>query len=138
MTTSIDAKNNLNINHDVAFNLGNDILEKWGCSPSQKQTILGIPKSAFDKYLKNAINITLKSEQLERLSYIANIHSALRTAFSNRDNVYKFMSMINYNPHFDGKTPLSLISSGDADALRQVFEHIESMTSFGDKRLPLL
>ena len=119
--------NNTRINHATAFKMGNGILDKWGCSVSQKYAILGIPKSSFHRYLNDPSTVTLSNDQLERLSYLANIHQALRIIFSNPDNVYGFMSMVNQNPFFNGRSPLSIISSGNFGALYEVFKRVDSM-----------
>jgi uncharacterized protein (DUF2384 family) len=127
MTKNAEAQPARSINHEAAFKVGNKILEKWGCSATQKWTILGIPKSSFYRYQKNASTITLNSEQFERLSYIANIHHALRMLFSKNENAYGFMSMVNYNPYFNGKTPLSIISTGRFSSLYEVCKRIRGM-----------
>ena len=115
------------INDAAAFRLGNNILDKWGCSPTEKQAILGLSKSSFYRFLKNNSLATFSSDQLERISYVANIHQSLRIIFSNPDNVYGFMSMKNDNPYFNGKSPRSLISTGSFGALYEVFKRIDAM-----------
>lgn len=129
MATIAEAQYAPRINHSAAFTMGNNILEKWGCTTAQKQAILGIPKSTFHRYQKDPSTASLSSDQLERLSYLANIHQALRIIFSNPDNVYGFMSMVNNNPYFNGKSPLSIISTGNFGALYEVFRRIDSMRS---------
>lgn len=129
MVSIVHAQHTPHINHGAAFKLGNNILEKWGCSAQQKQTIMGISKSSFHRYQKDPTSVTLNNDQLERLSYLANIHQALRMVFSNPDNVYGFMGMTNNNPYFNGKSPLSLISTGHFGTLYEVFKRIDSMRS---------
>lgn len=120
---------NRSINPSVAFKVGFNILDKWGCTALQKQAILGIKKGSFNRYQKDPETVSLSDDQLERISYIANMHQALRTVFSNPDNVYGFMSMNNNNPYFNGKTPLSIISTGNFGSLYEVFKRIDGMRS---------
>jgi uncharacterized protein (DUF2384 family) len=127
MPTIAQAQHAPSIKHGVAFKMGNNILDKWGCSAAQKQAILGIPKSSFHRYQKDPDTVSLSADQLERLSYLANIHQALKLVFSNPDNAYGFMSMVNNNPYFNGKTPLSIISTGNFGALYEVFKRIDCM-----------
>ncbi len=127
MATVAQTQHAPHINPSVAFKLGNNILEKWGCSALQKQAILGLSKSTFHRYQKDLNAVSLNNDQLERLSYLANIHQALRMVFSNPDNVYGYMNMINHNPYFNGRTPLSIISTGNFGALYEVFKRIDSM-----------
>ena len=115
------------INPSVAFKVAFNILEKWGCTALQKQAILGIKKGSFNRYQKDLDTVSLSDDQLERISYITNIHQALRTVFSNPDNIYGFMSMKNNNPYFNGRTPLSIISTGKFGALYEVFKRVDGM-----------
>jgi len=115
------------IDNNVAFNMGNRILELWGCSDEQKLAILDLSRSSYYRYLNADSVFSLSREQLERLSYLANIHHALRLQFSNKDNVYGFMNMVNHNDYFNGQTPLALISTGDLESLSKVAKQIASM-----------
>ena len=117
------------IDHNAAFNMGNRILERWGCSVEQKLTILGLSRSSYYGYVDANSVINLNLEQLERISCLANIHYAIRLQFNNRDNVYGFMNMVNHNYYFNGQTPLALITTGDLESLSNVAKHIESMAA---------
>ena len=114
------------INSSVAFKLASNILEKWQCSASDKQAILGLTKSSYYRFHHNE-GATLSNDKLERISYIANIHQALKIVFSNPDNAYGFMAMKNDNPYFNGNSPLALISSGNFGTLYEVFKRIDAM-----------
>lgn len=117
------------IDQNAAFNMGNRILELWGCSVEQKLEILGLSRSSYYGYVDSNSVINLNLEQLERLSCLANIHYALRLQFNNKDNIYGFMNMVNHNNYFNGQTPLALITSGDLESLSNVAKHIESMAA---------
>ncbi|MEH6595341.1 MAG: antitoxin Xre-like helix-turn-helix domain-containing protein [Colwellia polaris] len=126
MTVSKHQNTPPKINSSVAFKLGSNILEKWQCSASDKQAILGLTKSSYYRFQNNE-SATLSSDQLERISYIANIHQALKMIFSNPDNIYGFMAMKNNNPYFNGNSPLALISTGKFGTLYEVFKRIDAM-----------
>jgi len=115
------------INSKVACKLADTILEKWGCSKAQRLVILNIDSERYEQLLANDANQSLNNEQLKRMSYLANIHAALKSMFSNPDNVYGFMSMHNNNGDFNGEAPLSLLCTGDIDQLRYVAQHVTSM-----------
>ncbi len=104
-----------------------NILEKWGCQPEQVQAILQISRPAYYKYRKAPETASLTHDQVERLSYLLNIHASLRILFENPDNVYGFMGMQNDNPFFNGKSPLELISSGSFAALYETFRRIDAL-----------
>ncbi|KAB0458864.1 hypothetical protein [Vibrio kanaloae] len=87
------------------------LLLKWGATHKQIQVIL-----------------PTKEDSLEvRISHILNIHSTLRTIFSNEDNVYGFMSHANNNTFFNGRSPTSIIASGRLSDLQEVREKIENL-----------
>jgi len=108
------------------------ILKKWECSYAAGQNILRVSHSVYSKAVTNKLNrVKLDRDQLTRAALVASIHSALRRLLSNPDNVYGFMSMINHNAYFNGRTPLSLISSGDLINLSNVHAHIDGMKGAG-------
>ena len=101
-----------------------DILDKWEYLPQKSALILGIKKSVYDDNCKDINKATFSDEQLERVSYILNIHAALRTLFDNSENLYGFMSMNNHNAFFDGVKPVDIITTGRLDDLNDTFKHI--------------
>lgn len=123
-------KQNPSINHSVAFDLGSSLLERWGCTNAQKLAVLGIAKADFTRYQKNPSLVYLNTEQLQRISYLSNIHQSLKEVFSNPENLYGFMNMKNNNSYFNGRTPLSIIATGNFDSLSEVFKHIVNMANW--------
>lgn len=107
----------------AAFN----ILDRWGCTPEQAQKILSVSRAAYYRYRSDPAKATLTHDQLERLSYLVNIHGHLRVIFDNPENVYGFMSMENHNPYFNGKTPLDIISTGQFGALYETHKRIDAL-----------
>lgn len=103
------------------------ILERWGCTAEQVQKILQISRPAYYKYRKNPQQASLTQDQLERLSYLLNIHACLRTLFENPKNVYGFMALKNDNPYFNGKSPLEIISTGQFAALYETFRRVDAL-----------
>jgi len=103
------------------------ILERWGCSADQIQKILQISRPAYYKYRKDPATANLSQDQLERLSYLLNIHGSLRTLFENPKNVYGFMALKNDNPFFNGKSPLEIISTGQFAALYETFKRVDAL-----------
>ncbi|MCP8899908.1 hypothetical protein [Gilvimarinus xylanilyticus] len=76
-----------------------NILTRWGISPSDQRLILGVPES------ENAYE--------EKGEYIIAIDDALKRLFENPKNIDQFMTMKNYNPPFCGLRPIDLLLSGD-------------------------
>jgi hypothetical protein len=104
-----------------------NILDKWGCSAEQAQAILRLPKATFYRYRSNPEKAKLDRDQLTRLSYLLNMHQALRIVFENKDNVYGFMSKKNHNPFFNGRAPLDVIQGGDFSDLYETYKRIDTL-----------
>lgn len=105
------------------------ILSRWGASGEQGQAILRVSHSTYSRARQpdKLVQISLDRDQLSRVSLILNIHAALRLLFDNPDNVYGFMGMANYNPFFNGRTPLAVISSGDFVSVYETFRRIDTL-----------
>ncbi|BCB08115.1 DUF2384 domain-containing protein [Vreelandella venusta] len=104
------------------------ILDKWRATGEQGESILRVSHSSYARARRGDLaEIKLDSDQLARISYLLNIHAALRMLFENPDNVYGFVSMANHNPYFNGRTPLEVIGTGDFAALYETFKRIDSL-----------
>lgn len=114
----------------AAFNVANNILDRWNCSGVQKEALLGMKRSALYKKISESANkkpINLDRDQFDRVSYILNIHQALKMIFSNDENVYGFVNMPNHNPYFNGKTPMEIMESGALATLYEVYNRIDAL-----------
>lgn len=111
----------------VAVRTAMKIMDKWGCTPEQQQNILQLPRATYYKYKGEADKANLSKDQLTRISYLLNIHAALRIVFSNPENVYGFMKMTNHNRFFNGAAPLSLIENGDFGGLYEVAKRVDAL-----------
>lgn len=110
----------------IAVRAAMNIMDKWGCSAEQQQNILQLSRAAFYKYRSQETRTaSLSHDQLTRISYLLNMHSALRIVFSNPENAYGFMGMKNHNPFFNGATPLSLIEGGEFGSLHEVAKRVD-------------
>lgn len=103
------------------------ILERWGASQDDMVRVLRVSRSSISRAKANLDSIGLDDDQLDRISYILNIHAALRTLFENPDNVYGFMSLKNHNEFFNGRSPLEIITSGQYVALYETFRRIDAL-----------
>ncbi|MEA2117340.1 hypothetical protein [Halovibrio sp. HP20-50] len=104
------------------------ILDKWQASGEQGEAILRVSHSTYARARRgDLVEIKLDSDQLTRISYLLNIHAALRMIFDNPENLYGFVNLVNHNPYFNGRTPLEIIGSGDFAALYETFKRINSL-----------
>nr|WP_299243425.1 antitoxin Xre-like helix-turn-helix domain-containing protein [uncultured Halomonas sp.] len=106
------------------------ILDKWDASGEQGEAILRVSHSTYARARNGSVQaIKLDRDQLTRISYVLNIHAALRLIFDNPENLYGFMKMANDNPYFEGRSPLEILGSGDFAALYEIFKRIDSLRS---------
>ncbi|NWA23478.1 hypothetical protein HX870_12540 [Pseudomonas gingeri] len=103
------------------------ILEKWQASSDQACHILRISRSTYTRAKQRdpAWSVSLDSDQMQRISFVLNIHAALRIVFDNPENVYGFPAMANDNAFFNGRTPLEIMSQGDMISLYETFRRID-------------
>ena len=107
------------------------ILDKWSVKAEEAWTVLGMKKAQYYKARKSLDSISLSSDQIERISYVLNIHQALRVVFTNPENVYGYMTMPNDNHFFNGDTPLSVTVSRGFAGLYDTYRHIDTLRGGG-------
>lgn len=105
------------------------ILEKWNASSEQACSILRISRSTYTRARQDDSqwSVALDQDQMHRISFVLNIHAALRTVFDNPDNAYGFVSMVNRNAFFNGRKPLDVMAQGDMISLYETFRRIDAL-----------
>lgn len=105
------------------------VLDKWKTSSEQACRILRISRSTYTRARQDDADwsVALDLDQLQRISFVLNIHAALRTLFDNPDNVYGFPSMANHNEFFNGRSPLDVMAQGDMTSLYETFRRIDAL-----------
>ncbi|MFA5960962.1 MAG: MbcA/ParS/Xre antitoxin family protein [Tatlockia sp.] len=96
----------------TAFKVVLAILDKWQCGAEEIQTLLGLKRSTFFKYKSLPEKASISKDLAERLSYILNIHAALRILFSNPDSIYGWVRKPNQAPFFNGKSAMDIMLQG--------------------------
>lgn len=103
----------LNNNHlQVALRAVFNILEKWQCSTEEAQSLLGLKRSTLFKYKNAPEGASISSDLAERLSYLLNIHAALRILFSKEDSIYGWVRKANKAPFYNGKSAMDIMLQG--------------------------
>lgn len=105
------------------------ILDKWNASSDQACKVLRISRSTYTRARQKDAQweVALDLDQLQRISFVLNIHAALRTVFDNPDNVYGFPSMNNRNAFFNGRKPLDIMAQGDIISLYETYRRIDAL-----------
>ena len=103
------------------------ILDKWRASSDQACRILRISRSTYTRARQRDPDwaVTLDADQMQRISFVLNIHAALRLVFDNPENVYGFPSMANDNDFVNGRSPLEIMAQGDMISLYETFRRID-------------
>jgi hypothetical protein len=104
-----------------------NILNKWKATCEQACQVLRISRSTYTRASQkdSAWEVSLDSDQMQRISLVLNIHAALRLVFDNPENVYGFPSMKNHNEFFNGRAPLDIMAQGDMISLYETFRRID-------------
>lgn len=111
-----------------------NILDKWNASVKQACSILRISPSTYARAKSKegaGWSVSLDVDVMQRISFVLNIHSALRLIFDNPENVYGFAGMKNDNAFFNGRSPLDVMSQGDFVSLYETFKRIDSLRGAG-------
>ena len=105
------------------------ILDKWDASSEQACRILRISRSTYTRAKQTGAewSVALDMDQMHRISFVLNIHAALRTVFDNPENVYGFPSMDNDNEFFNGRKPLDIMAQGDIVSLYETFRRVDAL-----------
>ncbi|MFT6915999.1 MAG: hypothetical protein ACJAWL_002316 [Motiliproteus sp.] len=104
-----------------------NILDKWECTTAEKKALLGIEaNSTFFKYQKDPSNAKVVRDTMERLSYLLNIHAALRILFSAPESVYGWVRKPNNHPFYDGRSAMDVMSQGRVVDLYDVMSRLNS------------
>lgn len=105
------------------------IFEKWNASIDQVCRTLRISRSTYTRAKQRdpKWSVSLDTDQMQRISFVLNIHAALRTIFDNPDNVYGFPAKANHNDFFNGRSPLDILSQGDMVSLYETFRRINAL-----------
>lgn len=104
------------------------IMEGWKATQEQMGRILRVSRSSINRAKAAKLDrIALDDDQLDRVSFVLNIHAALRTIFDNPENVQGFVNMKNENPYFNGRAPLDVMSDGSYLSLYETFRRIDAL-----------
>lgn len=109
----IQTYNNLTRNHvQTAFKVILNIFDKWNCTTEEALTLLGLKRSTWFKYKNSPEQASFSHDLIERISYILNIHAALRVLFSNQESVYQWVRKPNKAPFYNGRSAMDIMMQG--------------------------
>ncbi|KTD37444.1 hypothetical protein Lmor_0636 [Legionella moravica] len=96
----------------TAFKVVLNIFDKWHCTTEEALILLGLKRSTWFKYKNSPEHASFSHDITERISYILNIHAALRILFSNQDSVYQWVRKPNTAPFYNGRSAMDVMLQG--------------------------
>jgi hypothetical protein len=96
----------------TAFKVVLNIFDKWHCTTDEALTLLGLKRSTWFKYKSSPEKASFSHDLIERISYLLNIHAALRILFSNQESVYKWVRKPNNAPFYNGRCAMDIMMQG--------------------------
>lgn len=96
----------------TAFKVVLNIFEKWNCTTDEALTLLGLKRSTWFKYKNAPEKATFSPDIAERISYLLNIHAALRILFTNPDSVYQWVRKPNKAAFYNGRSAMDIMLQG--------------------------
>ncbi len=104
-----------------------NICDGWKCKSDEMMTLLGInSRSTFFKYKRDPEHARLQPDTLERISYILNIHAALRILFSHPDSIYQWVRKPNSNRLYGGQSAMDKMLGGRVMDIHNVMAHLNA------------
>lgn len=108
----------------TAFN----IFESWGLNDRQGRTLLGVPRSTYDRWKRDPARARLTPDLVERLSYILGIRKALEIlepGEEKREVENGWLARPNDEPLFGSRPPLERLMSGHVGDLYEVRRYLD-------------
>ena len=98
----------------------------WGLNNRQQMTLLGSPpKSTYFRW-KQATDVVLPRDTLERISYVFGIYAALQVLLPKADAADAWIKKPNAAPVFGGRSALDRMLSGQVGDLYLVRQYLDA------------
>ena len=101
------------------------LADHWHLNAEQARILLGQPSERTFYNWKGGKVGSPSHDTMSRIGYLLGIHRALRTLFSNPENVYGWISQ--KNDDFKGQTPLQRMLGGDLTDVAYVRQYLDAL-----------
>lgn len=105
-----------------------NIFDSWGLTDGQGRTLLGVPRSTYDRWKRDPARARLTPDLVERLSYILGIRKALEILEPGEEKgrvESGWLGRPNDEPMFGGRPPLERMLSGHMGDLYEVRRYLD-------------
>lgn len=110
----------------VALKAFFNITREWGCTQTQRQTLLGdIARSTLNNYAKQPA-LRLNRDLLERISYVMGIYKALQVLYPTRNLAARWIKSPNEALPFNGASALDFMCRGSVLHLAETRRYLDA------------
>ena len=103
------------------------IADEWGLSNEQMMALLGNPSRSRFYAMKRADPVNLSEDELDRLSYVANIYAALNILYKPRNALLWLSNDRSADSLWRGRSPLQHLASGKMESLIDVSRYLNGL-----------
>lgn len=103
------------------------IAAEWGLSNEQMMALLGNPSRSRFYAMKRGEAVILSDDELDRLSYLANIYAVLNILYKPRNILLWLRNDRGSDSHWQGHSPLQRITSGKMESLIDVSRYLNGL-----------
>src|SRR5271165_4361518 len=101
------------------------IADRWGLKSTERQAILGLPKSTYFAYVRDPARARLSRDTLERISYVLGIYKALAILLPRSEAADQWIRRKNTSTAFNGRAPLDVMLGGKVANLYDVRRYLD-------------
>ena len=103
------------------------IAAEWRLTNEQMMALLGNPSRSRFYAMKRADAVNLSEDELDRLSYVANIYAALNILYKPRNALLWLSNERGADSPWRGSSPLQYIASGKMESLIDVSRYLNGL-----------
>ncbi len=103
------------------------ISKEWGLGNEQMMALLGNPSRSRFYAMKRGDTVNLSEDELDRLSYVANIYAALNILYKPRNVLLWLSNERRSDSPWQGRSPLQHITSGKMESLIDVSRYLNGL-----------
>ncbi len=107
------------------------IFDAWGLDDPQANRLLGVPRSTYYRWKRDAGSAQLSKDTLERISYLLGIYKNLQIVLPDPKAADAWVTRANDAPAFQGQPPIARLAAGNVADLYVVRRYLDAVR--GDK-----
>lgn len=110
----------------IALQVFGRIADVWHLTAQERQRLLGVGQSTFDRWMDGQVTRGLDASVQERLSCVLRIYAALQILLPVPERAANWIKQPNSSPLFAGETALSRMLAGQVSDLMVVADYLDA------------